>query len=106
MYLNNFDKSQEGSSSDDVHANGPVLGDSSTFLQNLTQNIGKPEYLTTTIFEENEEKGATSEEDEKLDQFERDNSENVENEFEFKFEDNEETEVGFIALMEIKRCCS
>ena len=60
-----------------------------------TQNIGKPEYLTTTIFEENEEKGATSEEDEKLDQFERDNSENVESEFEFKFEDKKAKEVRY-----------
>jgi len=80
----NFDKSQEGSSSEDIQQQlTNEHTDASSFLQSLTQNIGKPEYITTTIFEENEEKVATSEDEEQIDEFERENSENVISEFEF-----------------------
>lgn len=87
VYLNSLDKSHEGSSSEDIQQQlGNELPDSA-FLQSLTQNIGKPEYLTTTIFEENEEKIPTSDDEQQIDEFERENSENVISEFEFtKFE--------------------
>ena len=81
VFLNNF--IQNGSSSEDIQQELSNEISDSAFLKSLTQNIGKPEYLTTTIFEESEEKTPKSDEDQDFGMCEIDNSEDVVNEFEF-----------------------